>query len=106
MSTLENLVQAPEGEVMILTKTSYLLFGNKPRTSIMPQGLGKFGRQMGFQAVYNTSDPQILQVLHHLWVAVIMGDGYQVGLAGAKRGVAEFPPEGNQLRGYVARFLW
>jgi hypothetical protein len=64
MDTLLDKVPTGKGEIIVITKTRFLFFFSRPRTSVMPMGLSEFGRRLGFQAVYRTSDPDILADFH------------------------------------------
>ena len=57
-------VETQEGDVMVLTKTSYLFFSSMPRTSVMPSRVGKLGRR-GVQFHWTTSNPNALEGLHN-----------------------------------------
>ena len=89
---------------MIMTKTRYLFFFSRPRTSVMPMGFSDFGRRLGFWAVYRTSDPIILAQFHQFWIAAIKAGGLEPSLIAAKLGIIDFPPELEHLRGYIAGF--
>jgi hypothetical protein len=71
--TLNDTIPTPNGDIIVMTKTRFLCFFNRPHTSVMPFGLSEFGRRLGFQVVYNTSDPDILAELHEFLRAVRCG---------------------------------
>jgi len=83
--TLFAKVETHEGDVMVLTKTHYLLFLNMPRTSVMPAQAGKLGSR-GVQFHWTTSDPTVLEGLHNSVVQTLRG-----GVALSElRGIADF----------------
>jgi len=77
-------VETHEGDVMVLTKTRYLLFLSIPRTSIMPSRVGELGR-LGVQFHWTTSDLNVLESLHNSVVQTLR-EG--VGLSDL-RGIAD-----------------
>ena len=70
----------------------------------MPYGLSEFGRKLGFQAVYRTSDPDILAQFHAFFVRCVAAGGFEPLMLGAKRGVIDFPPGQEHLRDYIVGF--
>jgi hypothetical protein len=104
MSTLLDRVLTPQGEIIIITKDRFLFFFNKPRTSVMPIGFSDFGRQAGFQARYNTSDPEILQEFHEFWVYSVTAKGFESLFASVKAGNVNFAPDHENLRGRIIGF--
>jgi hypothetical protein len=104
METLLDKVPTVQGEIMVITKTRFLFFFSRPRTSVMPMGLSEFGRKLGFQAIYRTSDPDILADFHRFWVMAVAAGGFQAFLVGAKMGLVDFPPDFEHLRGYIVGF--
>jgi hypothetical protein len=70
----------------------------------MPFGLSEFGRRLGFQVVYNTSDPDILAELHEFYVLCVAAGGFEALMIGAKMGFADFPDEKKHLAQYVIGF--
>ena len=104
MPTLLDKVPTAHGEIMIITKTRHMFFFTKPHTSVMPMGFSDFGRRLGFQAVYRTTDSSILQQFHEFWVAMVAAGGFEAYLMGAKMGVVDFPPDVQHLRGYILGF--
>lgn len=104
MSTLLDRVPTPQGEVIVITKTNYLFFFQRPRTSVMPMGLSDFGRRIGFQARYKTSDPGILADFHQYFVLMVAAGGFEPLMAGAKIGFVDFPPEYAHLREHIIGF--
>ena len=97
METLLDEVPTAQGDVIVITKTRYLFLFNRPRTSVMPSGFSEFGRKLGFQARYRTSDPDILADFHDFFVQC----GFDALLLGAKNGLIDFPPWKDHLRGYM-----
>ncbi|MBZ5543623.1 MAG: hypothetical protein LAO07_08085 [Acidobacteriia bacterium] len=63
-------VQTREGEVVVMTKTRYLLVFSVPRTSIMPWQAEDIGR-MGVQFHWATKDRNLLEQLHNQLVDVL-----------------------------------
>jgi hypothetical protein len=68
------VVDTPDEEVTILTKTKYLLFCVLPRTSIIPCR----GINLGFQDRYNTSAGETLRELHDAMVLMVSSAGRRV----------------------------
>lgn len=62
--TLSAKVETREGDVMVLTKTRYLLFFSLPRTSVMPWRARELGA-IGVQFHWTTGDPNTLEGLHN-----------------------------------------
>ena len=104
MATLLDKVPTPQGEFMVITKTRFLFFFDRPRTSVMPMGLREFGRRLGFQARYRTSDPSILAELHSFFVVCVAAGGFEPLLLAAKMGLIDFPPGQEHLKDYVIGF--
>jgi hypothetical protein len=104
METLTDEVPTLQGEVTVVTKTRYCFFFTRPRTSVMPVGLSRFGMKLGFQARYRTSDPEILADFHDFFVECIAAGGFEALLLGAKHGLIDFPPWKAHLRGYIIGF--
>ncbi len=104
METLLDEVSTLQGDVIIITKTRYCFFFNRPRTSVMPSGLSEFGRRLGFQARYRTSDPAILADFHDFFVECVAAGGFEALILGAKNGLIDFLPWKEHLRGYIAGF--
>lgn len=104
MSTFLDNVPTPQGEVIVITKTRFLFFFQRPRTSVMPMGFSEFGRRIGFQARYNTSDPRVLAEFHEFFVGMVAAGGFEPLLLGAKIGFIDFPPELEHLRSYIIGF--
>lgn len=75
--TLLSKVDTETGEVIVMTKTRYLLFFNMPRTSVMPWHMGEL-RSLGVQFHWKTSDRVQLERLHNLLLQTLR-DG--MGLA-------------------------
>ena len=71
MATLRDKLLTGQGEIMIVTRTRRFFFFAEPRTSVMPMGFSKFGRRLGFQAVYRTKDLAILEDFHEFWVDIV-----------------------------------
>jgi hypothetical protein len=69
---------------MVITKTRFLFFFARPRTSVMPHGFSEFGRRIGFQAVYRTSDPDILAEFHAFFVGCVAAGGFEPLMLGAR----------------------
>ena len=104
MTTLLDRVPIPKGDVMVMTKTKFLLFFNRPRISVMPYGVSDVRKRVGFQVVYNTSEADVLAELHDFWVTMIAGGGFDAYCAASKMGMIDFPPEREHLRKYVIGF--
>ena len=104
MNTLLDRVPTLDGDIIVITKTKFLYFFNRPHTSVMPYGLSEFGRKLGFQARYNTSDPAILAKLHEHYVLCIAAGGFQALMVGAKLGIVDFPDDKKHLAQYVTGF--
>lgn len=104
MTTLLDRVSTAQGEVIVSTKVKYLFFFHRPRTSVMPMGLSEFGRRIGFQARYKTSDPGILADFHQYFVLMVAAGGFEPLMAGAKIGFVDFPPEFAYLREHIIGF--
>jgi len=104
MSTFLDNVPTPQGEVIVITKTRFLFFFQRSHTSVMPMGFSEFGRRIGFQARYNTSDPSVLAEFHEFFVGMVAAGGFEPLLLGAKIGFIDFPPELEHLRSYIIGF--
>jgi hypothetical protein len=104
MDTLLDKVHTLDGDVIVTTKTKFLYFFNRPHTSVMPYGFSEFGRKLGFQARYNTSDPAILAELHEFYVLCVAAGGFQALMGGAKLGIVDFPDDKKHLVQYVIGF--
>jgi hypothetical protein len=104
MSALLDRVPTPQGDVIVITKTRFYFLFTRPRTSVMPYGISEFGRRLGFQAVYRTSDPKILAEFHKFFVACVAAGGFEPLMLGAKMGVIDFPPGHEHLRDYIVGF--
>jgi hypothetical protein len=94
----------PQGDVVVITKTRFYFFFNRPRTSVMPIGFSEFGRQLGFRARYNTNDPRILAEFHKFFVNCVAVGGFQPLLLSAKNGLIDFLPGLEHLRNYIIGF--
>jgi hypothetical protein len=70
----------------------------------MPMGFTEFGRKIGFQARYSTSDPKTLQELHNFFVERVISGGFDALCRNAKVGQIDLPPEDEHLRQYVLGF--
>ena len=103
MSTLTDHVTTPQGEVIVITKTKFY-FLNRPHTSVMPMGFSDFGRKLGFQARYNTDDPQVLADFHKYFVLMVAAGGFNAMMVAAKIGFVDFPPEFEHLRNHIIGF--
>jgi hypothetical protein len=101
MIPLHDQVATPQGDVVVITKTRFYFFFKRPRTSVMPVGVSEFGRQLGFQARYNTCDAKILAEFHEFFVNCVAVGGFQPLLLGAKNGLIDFPPGLEHLRNYI-----
>lgn len=104
MDTLLDQVPTPQGDVIVITKTRFYFFFRRPRTSVMPHGFSKFGRRLGFQAVYRTTDPKILAEIHEFFVGCVAAGGFESLMLGAKMGLIDFPPGKEHLRQYITGF--
>ena len=104
MDTLLDQVPTPQGDVIVITKTRFYFFFTRPRTSVMPHGFSEFGRRLGFQAVYRTSDPNILSEFHDFFVGCVAAGGFEALMIGAKAGLIDFPPGQEHLRDYIVGF--
>lgn len=106
MTKLRDKVSTFQGDVMIATESSFLFFFGQPRSSITPLGFSDFGRRLGFQAIYNTSDPTILEQLHRFWFAAVAAGSFEVLLMDAKNGSVDFTitPGFEHLRGCIIGF--
>ncbi len=101
MNTFLDRVQTTQGEVIVITKVKFLFFFNRPRTSVMPMGTSDFGKRIGFQVRFNTSDEEILKQLHEFFVMMMSAGGFEPYLVGAKMGIIEFPSEYEHLKSHV-----
>ena len=104
MKSLTDRMPTLNGDIIVTTKTRFLFFLNRPHTSVMPFGLSDFGRQLGFQVHYNTSDPNVLAELHDYYVCCIAAGGFEALMAGAKRGFVDFIDDKKHLAKYVTGF--
>lgn len=104
MPTLRDRVETPQGNVLVITKTRFYLFFQRPRTYVLPEGFSEFGRQRGFQARYNTVDPQILAEFHGFFVARVAAGHFSALLEGAKTGFMEYLPGFEHLKNYLIGF--
>jgi hypothetical protein len=104
MSALLDRVSTPQGDVIVLTKTRFYFFFSRPRTSVMPYGVSEFGRNPGFQAVYRTSDPDILAEFHAFFAGCVAAGGFETLMLGAKIGFVDFPPGHEHLKNYIVGF--
>ena len=105
MCALLDRVSTPQGDIIILTKTRFYFFFTRPRTSVMPYRVSEFSRKPGFQAVYSTSDPDILAEFHAFFVGRVAAKGLESLMLGAKMGFMDFPPGQEHLRDYIVGFL-
>jgi hypothetical protein len=69
-TTFLTRVQTREGEVVVMTKTRYLLVFSVPRTSIMPWRVEQLGRS-GVQFQWTTKDRNLLERLHGQVIEVL-----------------------------------
>jgi hypothetical protein len=69
-TTFLTRVQTREGEVLVITKTRYLLVFSVPRTSIMPWRVEKLARS-GVQFQWSTKDRNLLERLHNQVIEVL-----------------------------------
>lgn len=104
MFKLVDQVTTPQGHVPVITKTRFYFFFTRPRTSVMPFGLSKFGRQLGFQAIYNTSDPKILAELHRYWVVSVAVGEFRSLLTATKTGSVRLSKDFEHLQNYIIGF--
>jgi hypothetical protein len=104
MLTLLDRVETFQGDIMIITKIKYLVFGRRPRTSVMPMGFGDFGRRLGFQARYRTDDEAILREFHDYFVSRINQGHFEVLMLDARTGDIDLPSELEGLRKYFIGF--
>jgi hypothetical protein len=104
MDTLTDRVPTLKGDIIVTTKTRFLFFFNRPHTSIMPFGLTEFGRKLGFQVHYNTSDHDVLAECHEFYVCCIAAGGFEALMAGAKMGFVDFIDDKKHLAKYVIGF--
>jgi hypothetical protein len=102
--TLLDRVPTLQGDFTIITKSRFCFFFTRPRTSVMPYGFSEFGRRLGFQTRYNTSDPEILAEFHYFFVGCVAAGGFEILLLGAKHGFIDFPPEQQHLKNYIIGF--
>jgi len=105
MDTLLDRVPTLQGDVTVITKTRFCFFFSRPRTSVMPYGFSEFGRRLGFQARYRTSDPNILAEFHDFFVGCVAAGGFEALMLCAKMGFIDFPPEQQHLRDYIIGFV-
>jgi hypothetical protein len=104
MCPLLDRVSTPQGDIIILTKTRFYFFFSRPRTSVMPYRVSEFCGNPGFQAVYRTSDPDILAEFHTFFVRCVAAGGFERLMLGAKMGFVDFPPGHEHLRDYIVGF--
>jgi hypothetical protein len=104
MSTLTDRIPTLKGDIIVTTKTQFLHFFNRPHTSVMPFGISEFGRKLGFQVLYNTSDSDILAELHEFYVLCVAAGGFEALMIGAKMGIVDFPDDKKHLEKYVIGF--
>jgi hypothetical protein len=104
MTTLTDRVPTPDGDIIVTTKTRFLFFLHRRHTSVMPFGLSEFGRQLGFQVHYNTSDPDVLAELHEFYVCCVAAGGFKALRIGAKMGAVDFIEDKKHLTKYVRGF--
>ena len=104
MFSLTDKVATLDGDVIVTTKIRFLFVFSRPHTSVMPFGVSEFGRQLGFQVHYNTSDPDILAELHEFYVYCVAAGGFKALMVGAKMGVVDFIEGKKHLAQYVAGF--
>lgn len=67
-------------------------------------GFSDFGRRLGFQARYRTSDEAILKQFHDYFVARINEGHFDVLMLDARNGDIDLPPEQEHLRKYLTGF--
>lgn len=63
-------VSTPDGEVVVMTKTRYLLLFRVPRTSIMPWQPKDLGR-LGVQFQWTTKNRKLLERLHNQVIEIL-----------------------------------
>jgi hypothetical protein len=113
-------VETHEGDVVVLTKTRYLLFLSIPRTSVMPSRVGQLGR-LGVQFRWTTSEPDDVEALHNSIVQALregvgLSDLRSIADIGLKLmslgpGVPFIPPDAplpaslKQISSYVKRVI-
>jgi hypothetical protein len=95
MKPLLDLIPTPQGDVTIITKTRFFFFFSRPRTSVMPHGFSEFGRRLGFQAVYRTSDPAMLAEFHAFFAGCVAAGGFEPMMLGVKMVSLTFPKDRN-----------
>ena len=102
---LNSKISTEDGEFIVFTKTSNLLFLSFARSSVMPFRVGSFAATPGFQVRYNTIDSRILAEWHEMLCSMI-GNGLFNFLCDSARG-GYFPyPEGKEhLQQHVKRFV-
>jgi hypothetical protein len=94
-------VETEDGAVLITTKTRFYGVLARPRTYVIPEG---FGGSLGFQARYNTSDPEILSEFHRFWIERVAYGQFKTLLAEAKQGKIVLPPELAHLAQHIIGF--
>jgi len=104
MNTLTDRIPTLKGDIIVMTKTRFLHFFKRPHTSVMRFGLSEFGRKLGFQVRYNTSDPDVLAELHEFYVLCVAAGGFEALMIGAKMGIVDFPDDKKHLAQYVIGF--
>lgn len=104
METLLDRVPTPQGDIIVITNIRFFFFFSRSRTSVMPHRVSEFGRKFGFQAIYRTSDPEILAEFHEFFVGCVAAGGFEPLMLGAKVGFIDFPPGQEHLKGYITGF--
>jgi len=104
MKPLIDKIPTLKGDIIVMTKTRFLYFFNRPHTSVMPFGVSEFGRKLGFQVRYNTSNPDVLTEFHKFYIGCVAAGGFEALMIAAKMGILDLPDDKKHLAQYVIGF--
>lgn len=101
---LNSKITTTDGDFIVFTKTSKMLFMSVPRSSIMPFSVGDFASTPGFQVQYTTSDPRVLAEWHEMLCRQIEKGLFRFLCDSTRVGSFKYPEGKEHLRQYVKRF--
>lgn len=102
---LNSRITSDEGEFIVFTKASNLLFFFAARTSVMPFKVKDFAAEPGFQVRYNTTDSRVLAEWHEMLCDLIAQGLFAFLCDSARVGYFPYPDGKEHPSQHVKRFI-